>query len=164
VENKLNQLKDILREEISLHESLRSDLEQEAEEDGKLDSKTLLQLQHRKNHKADSLQHLEQNRTAIVRELAGHWGIDPDGLTLRQIISRVPDPLAKELQECHGHLLGLVEEIQGLAKQTSFNAQARLKAVEATLAVINEAVKVHSTYSESGTLSRRTPTFKQTSV
>ena len=164
MEDKLTKLKEILLEELSLHESLREDLHDEAEQDGQMDSKALLQIQHRKSHKANSLQSLEHNRTAIVNQLAAHWGLDPDSLTLRDIIPRAPHGLAVELRECHGRLLGLVEEIQGLARQTSANAQARLRAVEATLSVINEAVKVHATYSESGQLSRRIPTFKETSV
>ncbi|NIW85405.1 MAG: hypothetical protein GWN09_02175, partial [Gammaproteobacteria bacterium] len=57
-----------------------------------------------------------------------------------------------------------VEEIRTLARETGRNAQARLKAIDATLAVIGEAAKVHPTYSEAGRLTKRTPTFKQTSA
>jgi hypothetical protein len=57
-----------------------------------------------------------------------------------------------------------VEEIRRLAKETGANAAARLKAIDATLAVIGEAVKMHPTYSEAGRLQKRTPTFKHTSA
>ena len=164
MDERLKQLNQILQEQISVHESLREDLRQELEDDGKLDGKLLMQLQHRKSHKANSLQHLEENRMAIVRELGSQWGVEADSLNLRQIIARAPKEQADVLSECHGTLLALVEEIQGLARQTSSNAQARLRAVEATLVAINDSVKSHATYSEAGKLNRKPPTFRETSV
>ena len=56
------------------------------------------------------------------------------------------------------------EEIRKLAAVTSSNAQARLKAIDATLAVVKEAMKIHSTYSEGGQLNRSTPSLKSTSA
>ena len=39
-----------------------------------------------------------------------------------------------------------------------------MKAIDATLAAIKEALKIHSTYSEAGRLQKATPTLKSTSA
>ena len=54
--------------------------------------------------------------------------------------------------------------IRELADITSQNAQSRLKAIDATLDVIKEALKMHTTYSEKGRLHQQTPTLKSTSA
>lgn len=164
MEAQLNKLKDFLAEEIAIHDALKGDLRHEAEQDGKMNGAELLRLQRQKNQQVGKLRELELLRIKLVRELAGAWGEDPDGLTLKRIIPRASPPLAGELLKCHGQLMELVSDIQELSRETSANAQARLRAVEATLAVINEAVQMHPTYSEEGRLQKVTPTFKQTSA
>ena len=56
------------------------------------------------------------------------------------------------------------ERARELAAVTSGNAQARLRAIDATLAVVRDALKIYSTYSEEGHLQKRTPTLKSTSA
>lgn len=160
----LDELKALLEDEVALHEGLRADLAFEAEHDGELSSADFLNLQQCKYYRVNQIEGLEERRLEQVRELAGHWQVDPRKLTLREIIARSPETLGEAFQGHHDALCALVEEIRRLARETGANAQARLKAIDATLAVIGEAVKMHPTYSEAGRLQKRTPTFKHTSA
>ena len=160
----LTELKSLLNEDLALHEGLKSDLTFESEQDGQLGGSEYFRLQQRKYHWVHRIEEIESRRIAQVEHLAQHWNEAPKGLSLREIIARSPAPLAGELEACHEGLTGLVAEIRRLGKETGQNAQARLKAIDATLAVIGEAVKMHPTYSGAGRLRQRPPTFKQTSA
>ena len=164
MEKLLNDLKALLGEEVALHEGLKADLTVESVQDGQLAAGDFLRLQQRKYYWINQIEAIEARRLEQVRELAGQWALDPRKLTLRAIIARVGDPLDAEFQGYHAALTHLVEEVRHLARETGANAQARLKAIDATLAVIGEAVKMHPTYSEAGRLQKRTPTFKHTSA
>jgi len=164
VEAKLTHLNNLLLEEIALHEALERELQEEAAKDGRLDGATLLALQRNKHKHARQIRELEHERLGVVEALATAWGELPAELTLRRIIPRAPEPLATTLAECHEKLIALVNRIRVLAELTAGNAQARLKAIDATLAIISEAVKMHPTYSEEGRLQKKTPTFKETSA
>lgn len=160
----LNDLKALLAEEVAAHTGLKADLAFEQEHDGKLSAGDTLRLQQRKYYWINQIEGIEARRLEQVRRLAEQWELDARKLTLREIIARSPEPLSAEFQGYHGALTGLVAEIRHLARETGANAQARLKAIDATLAVIGEAVKMHPTYSEAGRLQKRTPTFKSTSA
>lgn len=164
MEKLLNDLKALLGEEVALHEGLKADLAFESEQDGKLSSEDYLRLQQRKYYWINQIEGIELRRIEQVRKLAESWTLDARKLTLREIVARSPDPLAAEFQGCHEALTALVQSIRELARETGANASARLKAIDATLAVIGEAVKMHPTYSEAGRLQKRTPTFKHTSA
>lgn len=164
MDDKLRELSALLQDEVSLHEALKADLDLESRQDGRLEGSELLRLQQHKHGLVRRIQELEQERMALVAALARAWNEPPEALTLRRIIPRSPTPLAGELRERHASLMGLVGAIRELARTTAGNAQARLKAVDATLSVIHEAVKVHATYSESGKLQAPTVTLKYTSA
>ena len=161
---KLDALKRLLQDEVSLHQALRDELHGESEHDGKIDSASLLRLQQRKYHIARQVQDLESQRMALVKELAKAWQAPAEELTLRRISAQVGGDAGAELLAAHGTLVSLVEEIRELARVTGSNAAARLKAVDATLAVIHDAVNVHATYSEAGKLQTKPVTFKYTSA
>lgn len=164
METRLTHLNQLLLEEISIHEALKSDLRSEAEQDGKMDGATLLSIQKEKNRKAREIKILENKRIQLVEEIAAAWGESVQELTLRKIIPRAPKPLNEELSACHSRLVALVDDIRLLTRETARNAQARLKAIDATLAVVGEAARLHTTYSEEGRLHTVTPTFKETSA
>lgn len=159
-----HQLHVLLRAEIELHEELSAELEREAAQDGALDSAALIRLQALKQDKVRQIQALESDRIHLVCGLAEAWGEPKQDITLRAIIARAPARWATPFQECFERLQALVRRIRESARLTAGNAQARLKAIEATLAVIHEAIKAHSTYSEEGRLQQRTPTLKHTSA
>lgn len=165
----LTRLRDLLQEEVELHDTLRRELAQEAESDGEMSAGTLLRIQVNKNQCAQRIQHLEEQRISIVRHIeVRHTETNPGqpgaGLTLKQIIPLADEALGQELKDCHQQLQNALSEIRSLARLTSENAHARLQAVDATLAVINEAVRMHPTYSDEGRLRNKPPTFKYTSA
>ncbi len=164
VEAKLKDLNQLLMEEIEIHEALKIELQQEAARDGELNGADLLKLQQGKIRKMREIQGLELKRMQLVDELAAAWNEDPAELTLRRIVPRASAEIGERLAACHEQLVALVESIRELARETAGNAQARLKAIDATLAVINEAIKMHPTYSEEGRLQKVTPSFKETSA
>ena len=164
MERHLTELKTLLFEEIALHEALRDDLAFELAQDGNLNGAEFLKLQQRKYIRAQQIEEMEARRIGQVRSMAEAWQTEPRQLTLRAIIARCSPPLAGEFEACHGKLQTLVNEIRPLARETAANAQARLKAIDATLAVIGEAARMHPTYSEEGRLQQRPPTFKHTSA
>ena len=164
METLLNELKALLSQEVALHEGLKSDLAFEAEHDGKLTSAEFLRLQQRKYYWVNQIEGIETRRMEQVKALSDHWAVEPRELTLRAIIARSPEGIDEEFRSAHAALTDLVAEIRSLAKETGANAAARLKAIDATLAVIGDAAKMHPTYSEAGRLQKRTPTFKHTSA
>ncbi len=164
MENLLTALTSLLSEEIALHEGLKSDLALEAEQDGKLTAGEFLKLQQRKYHWAHQIGELEARRIDQVDALAQCWSEDPRQLTLRSIIARATSPHDEALQGCYKALRALVDEVRHLAGETGANAQARLKAIDATLAIIGEAARIHPTYSDAGRLLQRKPTFKDTTA
>lgn len=160
----LTELKTLLEQQITLHEGLKADLSQEAETDGKMSAADFLQLQQRKYHWAGQIEDAEARRLEQVDELAQQWNVPAQQLTLKEIITRSPAPLNKSFTASRESLKLLVDEIRALARRTGTNASARLKAIDATLAVIGEAAQQHPTYSQKGRLKQRPPTFKTTSA
>ena len=172
----LKELKSLLDKEIALHEELKGDLSLELESDGQLSGADYLKLQQSKYYRVHQIESLEQTRIGQVSELTHKLSAGktqgegeeedppPRNLTLKEIIAQSSPEMGEELQGCHQALTALVSEIRRMASETGGIAQARLKAVDATLSVIGEAVKMHPTYSDEGRLKKRTPTFKQTSA
>ena len=157
-------LDQLLEEEVLLHEGLRDELAFECEKDGELGGTEFLKLQQRKYNLVARIENLETRRENKVRELAREWNETSEELTLSRIISKVEEDEAAVFQGRFNGLKALVEEIRHLAKESGQNAQARLKAVEATLSVVGEAARVHPTYSDAGKIRQRPPTFKNTSA
>jgi len=154
----------LLQEEVSLHQTLREELHEESQQDGKTDSASLLRMQQRKYHTARQIQDLENQRMALVKELAKAWQEPAGDLTLRRISAHAGGTMGQDLLATHGALLALVQEIRDLTRITAGNAGARLKAIDATLSVIHDAVKQHATYSEAGKLQSKPVSFKYTSA
>ena len=160
----LIELKSMLEHQISLHESLKTDLVCESEQDGTLSGTEFLRLQQRKYFWAAQIEEAESHRISQVKELAGHWNLEDKDIRLRDIIARSPTPIDEELSAKRETLIALVAEIRSLARETGANAAARLKAVDAALQVIGEAACQHPTYSGKGRIRQKPPTFKSTSA
>ncbi|MDH4225002.1 MAG: flagellar protein FlgN [Deltaproteobacteria bacterium] len=160
----LEQLLAVLQREIILYGDLHGLLEDELARDGEMTSKALLQCQGAKNAKAKAIGVLETERQALVEKIAGSRGLQGEELTLRNLAAAAPDPLGKALMDCHGRLMELVEQIQAGAQRTSQNAAARLKAVNATLETIKEAVRTNKTYTGQGRINSQPPAMRHISV
>jgi len=160
----LHELLGILQREISLHRALATELENEAALDGKLNGAGLLRIQSRKNQCVRGIKELETQRIALASGVSKALGGTFAPMTLREIAARAGEDLRPALLRCHQELMILIQHIRELAQVTSQNAQARLKAINATLLVVREALKMHPIYSEEGRLHKQTPTLKSTSA
>ena len=138
----LIELKSMLENQISLHEGLKTDLVRESEQDGVMSGADFIQLQQRKYYWAAQIEEAESHRISQVKELAGHWNLGDKDIKLKDIIARSPAPLDEELSVKRESLIALVSEIRALARKTGANAAARLKAVDAALQVVGEALRV----------------------
>ena len=101
MEAQLTNLKELLIEQIGIHEALKANLISEAEQDGELDGAMLLHLQREKNRKVREIRTLESRRLQLVEEIAAAWSVPPKELTLRKILPRAPQPLDMQLEDCH---------------------------------------------------------------
>lgn len=164
MDDQLTRLQEILAEERRLHAALRDELAREAALDGRMSSAELVEIQRRKQQWVAAIKEQEVLRMRVVDELAHAWNESDEALTLRRIAEWVDEAHAQTFRDAHQALVELMEEIRELARKTAANAQARLKAIDATLSVINDAVKMHPTYSGQGRLEKRTPTLKHTSA
>lgn len=161
----LEKLKQILTDQLSQYGALKTVLEKEVEGDGTLKSEEVVELQVQKKQLVKKTHKLEDTRLEVVAEIAAQWGEEGADLTLKEIIARLPEDHKEqgaELAALQEKLMTEVEVIRGLGKKTAFHASARLRAIEATLAVVNEASHTHSTYSEEGHLQKTVPSFKRT--
>jgi hypothetical protein len=160
----MHELLGILQREISLHRALETELANEAALDGKMTGGDLLRIQGRKNQCVRGIRDLEAQRIALVTTLSAGLGGTAAPMTLKEIAARADGDLRAALLRCHQELMTLIGRIRALALVTSQNAQARLKAIDATLLVIRDALKMHPIYSEGGRLHKQTPTLKSTSA
>jgi hypothetical protein len=160
----MHELLGILQREISLHRALETELGNEAALDGKLTGGELLRIQARKNQCVRAIRGLESQRILLVTNLGLGLGGSKAPPSLREIAARADGDLRAALLRSHQELLDLIGRIRALALVTSQNAQARLKAIDATLHVVREALKMHPIYSEEGRLHKQTPTLKSTSA
>ena len=160
----LTNLHDILQDEVTLHAALRQQLVREAEQDGDMNAGTVVSVQLHKHECLEQILRVETRREELVSALAEAWGEAAAQLTLRRIIARCAAAQGEDLRALHSELMALVTDIRRLARITAANAHARLVAVEATLGVIQEAIRQHPTYSDAGRLKNKTPTFKYTSA
>jgi len=160
----MHELLAILQREVALHGALEAELANEAALDGKMNGGELLRIQARKNQCVRAIRELETQRTAVADNLSREIGGAGGPMTLREIASHAGEEMRAALLRCHHELLTLIQRIRALALVTAQNAQARLKAIDATLFVVREALKMHPIYSEEGRLHKRTPTLKSTSA
>ena len=154
----------LLSREAERHRELLAVLEDEVRLDGQMEAATLVDLQRKKYGLAHAIAALEEERLRVVGKLARLWNVAPQDLTLRRIADRLADDGAQGLLALHSQLVTLVENIRQQAQAAGANAQARLKAVNATLDVMKDALNIHATYSEEGRLKKATPRLKNISA
>ncbi|MDH4120846.1 MAG: flagellar protein FlgN [Deltaproteobacteria bacterium] len=157
-------LLDLLARETDRHTRLYALLNRESEEDGRMPGRDLLTVQLEKEKYVAAIRALEQERIVVVKELARTWNTPWEELTLRAIAAKAPESMAQALLNAHRELVALVEKIHDLATHTSRNAKARLKAVNATLDMVREALDGHSTYSDKGKIHKPQASMKHIEV
>ena len=101
----MQELLNIMRQEVELHEQLISQLQKESEGFGRLRGSELLKLQGEKSRCVRATARLERERIQFVEKLADSWNTESKELTLSVIIDRIEDEYSEPLQQCFGKTL-----------------------------------------------------------
>ncbi|MBC8259949.1 MAG: flagellar protein FlgN [SAR324 cluster bacterium] len=152
----MNDLLNILRQEVELHEQLISLLQTESEGFGHLRGSELLKLQGEKSRCVRATSRLERERILLVEKLADTWEVEPQELTLKVIISRAETVYSEPLQECYDRLKTLLIEIRKVADKNSLQAAGRLKSVESSIQFMSQLQSGPPTYSDAGKIQKGT--------
>ncbi len=136
----------------------------ELENDGKLNATDFTRLQQRKSRMAVEVQDVEKALVACAIELGTQWGVSNSPPCLKDLANCAAAENADAFLPLHQKLRQQAQDIQRMAAHTARNAKARLQAMDATLHVICEAAKLHTTYSGAGRLAQRTMHFTSKSV
>ncbi len=158
----MQELLNILRQEVELHEQLILLLQKESKGFGHLRGSDLLKLQGEKSRCVRATARLERERIQIVEQFADSWNTESKELTLSVIIDRTEDEFSKSLQQCFERLKSLVTEIRKIADENSLQASGRLKSVESSIRFMSQLQNSPPTYSDAGKLQNGTSTMSRT--
>ena len=122
----MEELLNILRQEVELHEQLISMLEIEFEGFGRLRGSELLKLQGEKSRCVRATVRLENERIQLVDKLADSWEMTTKELTLSVIISHATEEFSAPLQQCFDQLKSLILQM-GMFQDTINQIQSFLK-------------------------------------
>lgn len=160
----MEELLNILRQEVELHEQLISMLEIEFEGFGRLRGSELLKLQGEKSRCVRATVRLENERIQLVGKLADSWEMTTKELTLSVIISHATEEFSAPLQQCFDQLKSLIYKIQKIADKNSLQASGRLKSVESSIQFMNQLQNGPPTYSDVGKIQTATSIISRTEV
>ena len=160
----MEELLDILRQEVELHEQLFSMLMKEYEGFGLLRGSELLKLQGEKSKCVRASARLEKLRIHIVKKIANSWNISANDLTLSKIIDRASEEYSTSLQQCFDQLKSLIKKIHKIADKNSLQASGRLKSVESSIQFMSQLQNGPPTYSDAGKIQTATNSISRTEV
>ena len=160
----MEELLNILRQEVELHEQLISMLEIEFEGFGRLRGSELLKLQGEKSRCVRATVRLENERIQLVSKLADSWEMTTKELTLSVIISHANEEFSAPLQQCFDQLKSLIYKIQKIADKNSLQASGRLKSVESSIQFMSQLQNGPPTYSDVGKIQTATSIISRTEV
>ena len=160
----MEELLNILRQEVELHEQLISMLEIEFEGFGRLRGSELLKLQGEKSRCVRATVRLENERIQLVDKLADSWEMTTKELTLSVIISHATEEFSPPLQQCFDQLKSLIYKIQKIADKNSLQASGRLKSVESSIQFMSQLQNGPPTYSDVGKIQTATSIISRTEV
>lgn len=99
------------------------------------------------------LRRCELDRDETLRELAGRWTVDPDGLTLVTLARTAPPPYDHTFTEHVAAFRTLAAEIEGAARENRVLARSELSSVTAQLDLLTGASPAAATtYDANGQL------------
>ncbi len=158
----MQELLNIMRQEVELHEQLILQLQKESEGFGRLRGSELLKLQGEKSRCVRATTRLERERIQFVEKLADSWNTKSKELTLSVIIDRTEDEYSEPLQQCFERLKSLVAEIRKIADENALQASGRLKSIESSIQFMSQLQNGPPTYSDAGKLQNGTSTLSRT--
>ena len=160
----MEELLNILRQEVELHEQLISMLEIEFVGFGRLRGSEVLKLQGEKSRCVRATVRLENARIQLVGKLADSWEMTTKELTLSVIISHATEEFSAPLQQCFDQLKSLIYKIQKIADKNSLQASGRLKSVESSIQFMSQLQNGPPTYSDMGKIQTATSIISRTEV
>jgi len=160
----MNELLNILRQEVELHEQLILLLQKESEGFGRLRGSELLKLHGEKSRCVRATARLEKERIQLVEQLADSWSTESKDLTLSVIIGRTTDEYSVPLQQCFDQLKNLIGKIHRIADENSNHATGRLKSVESSIQFMSQLQNGPPTYSVAGKIQKGNSTISRTEV
>ncbi len=159
----MQELLNILRQEVELHEQLILLLQKESKGFGRLCGSELLKLQGEKSRCVRATARLERERIQLVEQFADSWDIESKELTLSAIIGRTEE-YSEPLQQCFDRLKRLLAEIRKIANENALQASGRLKSVESSIQFMSQLQNGPPTYSDAGKIQKGTSTMPRTEV
>ena len=159
----MQELLNILRREVELHEQLIMLLQKESEGFGRLRGSELLKLQGEKSRCVRATARLERERIQLVEQYADSWNTESKELTLSAIIGRTEE-YSEPLQQCFDRLKRLLAEIRKIADENALQASGRLKSVESSIQFMSQLQNGPPTYSDAGKIQKGTSTMPRTEV
>ena len=159
----MQELLNILRQEVELHEQLILLLQKESEGFGRLRGSELLKLQGEKSRCVRATARLERERIQLVEQFADFWNTESKELTLSAIIGRTEE-YSDPLQQCFDRLKRLLAEIRKIADENALQASGRLKSVESSIQFMSQLQNGPPTYSDAGKIQKGTSTMPRTEV
>tara|TARA_B100000953_G_scaffold20968_1_gene17459 strand:+ start:252 stop:731 length:480 start_codon:yes stop_codon:yes gene_type:complete len=159
----MQELLNILRQEVELHEQLILLLQKESKGFGRLRGSELLKLQGEKSRCVRATARLERERIQLVEQFADSWNTESKELTLSAIIGRTEE-YSEPLQQCFDRLKRLLAEIRKIADENALQASGRLKSVESSIQFMSQLQNGPPTYSDAGKIQKGTSTMPRTEV
>jgi len=160
----MQELLNILKLEVELHEQLVLLLQKESEGFGRLRGSELLKLQGEKSRCVRATARLERERAQLVEQFANSRNIESEELTLSTIIEISDEEYTEPLKQCLDRLKHLLAEIRKIAGENALQASGRLKSVEFSIKFMSQLQNGTPTYSVEGKIQKGTSTMPRTEV
>lgn len=147
----LKELESMLSQEIVAYEQL---LQLQQSEKRLLVARALepfLTNLHAKEHRVRAIAQLELKRQTVLQHLAPLLGLPDTNVTLQQLSTRVPEPVASALLHCRVRLQEVVHALQQCNRENARLLQDSLVLIDETLTFFAALAPNHLTYQRSGT-------------
>lgn len=161
MEQNLSQLHQILEKLVGFHRHLLETVRLEKEALVTANKKALQDIVSSKEAQIESIRMQEQTRIHLVSQLARHWGMEPNELSLSKLIIRVQGFDLKKselLRSAHQALLILIGRIKD---QNHYNGQLVERSMEhiqnMKTNILGEKTKQSITYTQSGKKTNSSP-------
>jgi flagellar biosynthesis/type III secretory pathway chaperone len=147
----IDELQNILQAEIEAYQHL---VELQQAEKRLLVARALepfLTNLHAKEHRLRAITQLEQQRHTVLQRLAPLLDLPDTNVTLQQLSTRLPEPLASRLLHCRTRLQEVVHTLQRCNRENAWLLQDSLALIDETLAFFAALAPNRPTYQRSGT-------------
>jgi hypothetical protein len=150
MQEKFQQLIGLLGEELRLFTEFRAILDEELEPIGKFDVERLDALTHGKRLLYSRLQSLENRRRRLVAELARHFGLDPEKITLSDLAAHAPLAHQDMLRRARDVFKQLAVDVADKLQVSTKRVDRSLWLIENLRFLMTQGIEEPSTYEQLG--------------